>query len=243
MSVTSTNKVNIVIPMAGLGKRFSDVGYSVPKPLLPLGNKTMIEAVIDNLYYPTFNFIIVANEHQIDITTLTNLLPEVTIVPVNYVPCGPAKTVLHVENLINNNDPLFIVNCDQIIEDFSYVQFENICNYNEVDGVIGVFHSTSPKNSYVRINDNTEVIEVREKQVISNIATNGLHYWSRGKYFVESAYSMITNKETYNNEYYVAPSYNYMVNQGMKVMPYYFNMHFPIGIPVDYENYKTLRNL
>ena len=41
--------INIVIPMAGLGSRFSKSGYSVPKPLIEIGNKTMIETVINNL--------------------------------------------------------------------------------------------------------------------------------------------------------------------------------------------------
>ena len=44
------NKINIVIPMAGIGKRFSDCGYTLPKPLLSLGKYSMIECVIKNLF-------------------------------------------------------------------------------------------------------------------------------------------------------------------------------------------------
>ena len=34
-------------------------------------------------------------------------------------------------------------------------------------------------------------MEVREKEVISNVSLNGIHYWKKGSYFVESAERMI----------------------------------------------------
>jgi dTDP-glucose pyrophosphorylase len=84
---------------------------------------------------------------------------------------------------------------------------------------------------------------VKEKEVISNVATNGFHWWKKGVFFVESVNQMKRNKDNVNGEYYVAPSYNYMIQRGMKVMPYAFNMHYPIGTPKDYETYKKLRGL
>ena len=59
------NKTNVVIPMAGAGKRFSDCGYKLPKSFLPLGNKTMIEAVVENLNTPQFYFTFVVNHDSI----------------------------------------------------------------------------------------------------------------------------------------------------------------------------------
>jgi len=243
MNVTTKSKVNVLIPMAGVGRRFTDAGYTLPKLLLPLGGKTMIEAVVANLTNPNFNFIFVINNEQLNPKEILNLLPNVTIVEVAGVPQGPAMSCMCASALINNDEKLIITNCDQIIEDFSYEALANFSDFNRVDGVLGTFHSASPKNSYMKVNDDNEVIEVREKQVISNLATNGLHYWTRGKYFVESVGQMIGNRDMVNNEYYVAPSYNYMIKRGMKVMPFWYNMHFPIGIPQDYENYKRDRNL
>jgi hypothetical protein len=80
---------------------------------------------------------------------------------------------------------------------------------------------------------------VKEKIVISNIATNGLHYWKFGKYFVDSAEEMIRGNDRYNGEFYIAPTYNYLINKGKKILPYFFNLHFPIGIPEDLEKYKN----
>lgn len=43
------NKLNIVIPVAGLGSRFSKAGYDLPKPLIDVCGKPMIEVVVNNL--------------------------------------------------------------------------------------------------------------------------------------------------------------------------------------------------
>ena len=43
------NKLNILIPMAGLGSRFKDAGFIFPKPLIEVRDKTMIQMVVDSL--------------------------------------------------------------------------------------------------------------------------------------------------------------------------------------------------
>jgi len=249
------SKINIVIPMAGLGKRFSDCGYKLPKPFLPLGNKTMIEYVIANLNqvnqfsHHSFFFTFIVNRKQLDITEFESKLNKIfnrsdyQIIDIDYVPQGPADSSLIGVVQTDIQLPLIITNCDQIIEDYNFALLEKFCEINAVDGVLGTFHSSSPKNSYVKLSDSNEVIDVREKEVISNVATNGFHWWKKGLYFVESVNQMKRNNDTVNGEYYVAPSYNYMIQRGMKVMPYAFNMHYPIGTPKDYEAYKAARHL
>jgi hypothetical protein len=138
-------------------------------------------------------------------------------------------------------DELIITNCDQIIKDWNKESFLSYArNY---DGVLGCFISNKPHNSYVMINDSNLVVDVKEKKVISNLATNGLHYWKKAKYFFESVDKMISNKDTTNGEYYVAPSYNYLINSGYKIGIFMFNQHFPIGTPEQLKNYLNNENI
>lgn len=242
--------VNILIPMAGLGKRFSDAGYVQPKPFIRFDSeKTMIEAVIKNLltgfsYDEDFTLNFVVNKKQLDLNYLYsiigNFLPKnkYNIIDVDYVPNGPAESCFIGLKHISPDEELIIVNCDQIIEDFYYGCFQSFCKLHNLDGCLGVFNSISPKNSYVKINSNNLITEVKEKQVISNIATNGFHWFKKAQYFSDAFNKMKEKKDTFNLEYYVAPSYNYLIENGGKVMPYYFNLHFPIGTPPDFEFYK-----
>ena len=43
------NNLNIVIPMAGEGSRFTKAGYNFPKPLIEIRQKPMIQVVIESL--------------------------------------------------------------------------------------------------------------------------------------------------------------------------------------------------
>src|SRR3989344_2924435 len=227
MSSTGSSVINVLIPMAGLGKRFSDMGYKEPKPFLPMGSSTMIEMVAKNLFHPDMHFLFVVNTRSIAVDflkkKLSNSLKRFETVEIDYVPQGSAMSCMEAKKLIDNDTQLIVVNCDQIIEDFDYDAFKRFCDFYEPDGILGTFFSSSPKNSYVKINDNNEIIETKEKAVISNIATNGLHYWKKGKYFVDSVEEMVQSSDALNGEYYVAPSYNYLIKKGMKIMPFHFN--------------------
>ena len=92
----------------------------------------------------------------------------------------------------------------------------------------------------MKLDPHGEVTEIKEKIVISNIATNGLHFWKNGKDFVYSAKEMINAEERYNNEFYIAPSYNYLIKTNKKILPYFYNLHFPIGTPEDLKIYQNL---
>lgn len=233
------SRVKVLIPMAGRGKRFTDAGYEVPKPLTPILGQTMIEAVIENLHIDGEYIFIIQKQHQDDYRladVLKQIIPNCTIIEVDEITEGPACSALLAEDYIDDS-PLIIVNCDQIIDDFSVEHLVKFSKVNKADGVLGAFISTSNKNSYVRLNEDGQVVEVKEKVVISNIATNGLHFWSNGVDFIRSAKEMIKANERYNNEFYIAPTYNYLLNNNKIVLPYFYNHHFPIGTPEDLNKY------
>jgi len=54
--------LNIVIPMAGAGSRFSIAGYTVPKPFIMVHEKMMIEHVLDSLHVPDARYVLILQE-------------------------------------------------------------------------------------------------------------------------------------------------------------------------------------
>lgn len=238
-----TNKINVIIPMAGAGNRFQQAGYTMPKPLIDVSGKPMIQLVVENLNIDGNYIFIIQKQHSIGgslQTFLNTIVPNCIILEVDELTDGPACTALLAKDYIDNNTPLIIVNCDQIIHDFDVDKLIEFSKINKADGVLGAFISSSKKNSYMKLDPQGEVTEIKEKIVISNIATNGLHFWINGKDFVSSSLEMIKAGEKYNNEFYIAPTYNYLVNNGKKILPYFYNLHFPIGTPEDLNKYKKL---
>jgi dTDP-glucose pyrophosphorylase len=234
--------INVIIPMAGAGSRFMSAGYKIPKPFIPVNGKPMIQSVIENLNIDGKHIFIIQKQYSIDRnlkTFLNTISPNCVIIEVDGLTEGPACTALLAEEYIDDN-PLIIVNCDQMIHDFDINKLLEFCKVNETDGVLGAFISTSNKNSYMQLDVNGEVMDIKEKIVISNTATNGLHFWQNGKNFVYSVKEMIKSGEKYNNEFYIAPSYNYLIKSGKKILPYFYNLHFPIGTPEDLKSYLEL---
>ena len=39
--------MQLIIPMSGIGQRFMEKGYKVPKPLIPISGKPMVQHVIE----------------------------------------------------------------------------------------------------------------------------------------------------------------------------------------------------
>lgn len=240
--------MNILIPMAGRGSRFTEKKILVPKPLIDVNGKPMIQRAIESLgLIGKYHFVIREDEHMRKVTQLIDQVAHGSLMlPISYVTEGPACTALLFRELINNDEELVIANCDQIMEWTSSRFLDYVRHY---DGAVVTYHADTDKNSYAKVNTQGLVQEIREKQVISNISLNGIHYWKRGRYFVESAEAMIAAEDRApNGEFYIGPTYNYMVRAGQQVGIYHIpnQFHHPVGVPEDldrflrYENSKTI---
>lgn len=236
--------INIVIPMAGLGSRFASVGYEKPKPFIDVDGKPMIVRVLDNLNYPNANYILIARKEHLEREVLLVKQIEkeynVTFIGIDKLTEGTACTVLYARKYINNDLPLLIANSDQIV-DVSIPDFINDCFDRSLDGSILTFKDLelNPKWSFAKLNDNDLVIEVKEKEAISEFATVGIYFFNKGSEFVNSAVDMIIENDRVNNEFYTCPVYNYLITEGAKIGIYNIdqNKMYGIGTPEDLNEY------
>lgn len=233
--------MNYLIPCAGLGRRFGN--STVPKPLIDVNGKYMLQSVIENLHQEDSDRFIccILKEHddKFNISEKVKKVcdADIEFVTINHLTEGPAKTCYMAKEFINVDQDLVITNCDQIILDYDITMFKLYVLKHRYDAILGTFFSRSPKNSFVKLGDNGLVTEVKEKQVLSEFASNGFHYWNKAVDFFESCDKMFNKNDKTLNEFYVAPSFNYLINEGKKVGHFFFNWHFPIGIPEDLQNY------
>lgn len=241
--------INIVIPMAGAGSRFVEAGYKDPKPFIDVDGKTMIERVLENLQYPGARYILIIRkehlEQRLDLAGKIQKQNNVIFVTVDKLTEGAVCTVLKARKLINNDVPLMIANSDQIV-DVDIAKFIDECKSKALDGSIMTFidKERNPKWSFAKVDENNLVTQVKEKQLISNIATVGIYLFSRGQYFVDSAIDMIVENDRVNNEFYVCPVYNYAIAVGKKIGIHNigFNQMHGMGTPKDLKIYLEYLN-
>lgn len=240
-------RMKVLIPMAGAGSRFAAVGYTFPKPLIAVKNmndKPMIQVIVENLNIEAEHIFIVRKEHceKYNLRQLLGVIsPNCKIVEVDHLTEGAACTTLLAKEFIDNDEPLLIANSDQFVEwDSNEFMYSMMCD--KIDGGILTFDNTHPKWSYVRLDDNGFVTEVKEKEVISNEATVGIYYWQRGSDYVKYAEQMIAKNVRVNNEFYVCPVYNEALQDGKKVKIFHIDKMWGLGTPEDLtyfqEHYK-----
>lgn len=233
------SKLNVLIPMAGAGSRFSQQGYTFPKPLIEVNGKPMIQVVVENLNIDAHYIFIVQKEHyeKFNLKYLLNLIaPGCDIVQIDGVTNGAATSTLTAKEYINSDNPLVIANSDQFVEWNS-----NECMYSfaadDIDGGIVTFEASHPKWSYAKIGSSGYVTEVAEKKVISNNATVGIYYWKHGKDYVKYAEEMIEKNIRVNNEFYVCPVFNQAIDDNKKIKAKKIEKMWGIGTPEDLDQF------
>ena len=276
--------INVIIPMAGLGSRFTKYGFTENKYLLPVDmNLTrMIEQAIltlgicsepgCQLGYTGTNtarrsddvfsgndkavvgkFIFILREENGPDDVLREILDNICnknnysyqILSVPALTEGPVCTSYLAKDWVNNDTPLIISNSDQIL-DWNFDRFyEKSMKY---DGSVLTYVpnyelvlGAKDKHSFVRFDDAGEPVEFVEKTVISKEALVGVHFYKKGRYFVESAeYLFKKNIRAPNGEFYLSYTYQAMIDMNYKIGTYrlpvdeYF---YPVGEPEDYFKY------
>jgi HAD superfamily hydrolase (TIGR01509 family) len=228
-------KMKVLIPMAGAGSRFSVAGYTFPKPLIEVKGKPMIQVVIENLNIDAEHVFIVQKEHyeKYHLKTLLNMIsPGCKIVQTEGVTEGAACTTLLAKEFIDNDYPLLIANSDQYVE-WDSNEFMYSMGADSIDGGILSFRSTHPKWSFAELDENGYVKRVAEKEPISDIATVGIYYWTKGSDYVKFAEEMIQKDVRVNDEFYVAPVYNEAIQTGKKIKTFDVKKMWGIGTPED----------
>lgn len=218
--------LNIVIPMAGRGSRFANAGYVMPKPLIEIYGHPMIEYVVKNIRpRQETRFIFICLQEHLDRYNLKSRLEQIApgcaVVLVDQVTEGAACTVLLAEPYIDNDQPMMIANSDQYVDiDIN----EYLQAMGELDGLIMTMKAHDPKWSFIQYGEDGLVTQLREKEVISDEATVGIYNYKKGSDFVRYARQMIRKDIRVNGEFYVAPVYNEMIQDGKKIGFYNIGM-------------------
>ncbi len=232
--------MNIVIPMAGAGRRFVEAGWALPKPLLPAHGRTLLEWSVDSLplHLATRLVFVGLEEHRRahgfeefitrryeQFRPLFRWLPETTR--------GQSETVLVAADLLDPGAGLVIFNIDTA---YTAPGLESALLDPGNDGVLVSFPSAEPRFSYARMAGG-RVVEVREKKVISHHALTGLYHFRHTWDFLTVAEAAIAAGQREAGEYYVAPLYNRLIEEGRNFVVHECEGHWILGTPAEYETF------
>lgn len=214
--------INLVIPMAGLGTRFIQAGYSRTKPLLPIGDKLMISVVLNNLASEIVSRVVILTRHD----TLGELIQEpfipetmsnkISLVGLSELPRGPAETAYLSKMYINPDLPVVFANSDQFLSEGIEAFYEKLLEISH-GGILIASKDSDPKWSFVEFDEDGRVVGIREKDPVSQTITVGVYGFDNFHSFEAALNVARANNDTVNNEYYVGPLYNYLISKSWKL--------------------------
>ena len=233
-------KPNILIPMAGLGSRFIKEGFKVPKQIINIKDKHLIDISLDCLDYKDCNLIFVLRDehvynHHMDELLMKKFGDDISIVVLDQLTDGSVCSCLFAQQLIDNDAPLVIHTLD--IE-FRPVFDPHVMDTLDADGLILTFKSNSTNYSYAQLDKDGNVIKTAEKKAISPNACVGIYGFKKGSDFCKYAREMIERDLRTKNEFYISPLYNVLIEDGKKIVTEDVDKMHIFGTPDEYHFYK-----
>lgn len=251
--------MHIIVPMSGEGKRFLDAGYKVPKPLIKIDGKPIIEHVC-NLFPDENKFTFICNSTHLADTNIRQVLlsikPNANILEIQNHKKGPVYAVYFAKDLIEDNEEIIVNYCD-FGTYWDYKSFLKHTRQRNADGAIASYKGFHPhmlgNSSYAFMRDQKQwMLQIKEKEPFTNncmmeYASNGTYYFKKGSYVKKYFQELIEKNINIKGEYYVSLIYNLLVKEGLKVSIYKIQHMLQWGTPQDVEEYnkwsKYFRNI
>lgn len=204
--------VLVVVPMNGRGKRFAGVGY---KPLVQVDGRPMIQHVLE-MFPPDMSFLCLYDPDHPEV------LPWIKgAFPVPYSGQGPVMTVMAAADQIPDDEEVIVSYCDYGMKWDCSAFLHEMRAQNAAGGIVCYtgfhpHHLGSDCYAYVRMNDEGDVVEVREKMPfttnkLSEHASSGAYYFRTGREMKLAMRALIEHpEERVNQEFYVSLVYNHL---------------------------------
>lgn len=213
--------MNIIIPMAGMGKRMRPHTLTVPKPLLPVAGKPIVQRLVEDLAKEAnekieeIAFVIgrFGEEAEQSLIKIAESLGAKGKICYQDEPLGTGHAILCAAESLQGN----------VIVAFADTLFvADIKIDRNLDGVIWVNHVKNPEQfGVVKIGDDGFISDMIEKpkDFVSDMAIIGIYYFKDGENLRTELQYLIDNNIKEKGEYQLTNALENMKNKGLKFAP------------------------
>jgi hypothetical protein len=235
----------IVIPMAGLSRRFAEAGYKQPKYMLEAHGSSIFAHAVGSFsaFFDTLPFLFILRDVAgtrafVEQECRRLGVRDARIVALDAPTRGQAETVALglAGSGVGAGPPVTIFNIDTFRPGF---RFPDGWDMATVDGYLEVFRGAGANWSYVRPDPagRNRVAETAEKRPISELCCTGLYHFRSAALFAEAYEHLAAAGTTGLPELYVAPIYNQLIRRGCDIRYHLIGADEVIfcGVPAEYD--------
>lgn len=210
----TTKKIAFILA-GGLGKRLRPYTYIIPKPLVPIGDKPILELIINRLKLSGINQIIISTGYKSNYIKAFFGNGSDFGVTIHYVeedaPLGTFGPVLLAKDLIGKDDYVILMNGD-IYTELNFANLHNVAITNRHQLTVGYITHNETSRYGVLIIKNNLIESVVEKPSVERSVSAGIYVF-RGdlltmipanKYFtVPDLIELLLNKNSKIGSYHI----------------------------------------
>ena len=243
--------MNIIIPIGGKGERFKNEGYTKSKSLIEIFEKPMIFYVLDSLnigkndtIYIIYNKIM---EKENFTQTIKKKYPLIHFIQLPKDTSGAAETLYiglkGICNDINHTNKNIVLDCDTFYQEDIIDIYRSSVHNNAV--FYSVKENEKPIYSYIQIDEDRRIIDIKEKQKISNNANTGAYCFENIEILCKYCKYILDENIVFNNEPYTSC----VINEMIKTNNIFYGIELKdssivsLGTPIDVVKYINNTNI
>jgi glucose-1-phosphate thymidylyltransferase len=214
--------MKIIVPMAGMGKRMRPHTLTVPKPLIPVGGKPIVQKIIEDLeevcgegieevayiIHPSFG-----KETEQKLIAVAEKLGAKGSIYYQSEALGTAHAIMCAKESLDGN--VLIVFADTLFKAGFKLD-------RSKDGIIWVQQIEDPRQfGVVKLDNNGVITDFVEKpqEFVSDLAIIGIYYFKDGANLRNELQYLLDNKIMEKGEYQLTNALENMKRKGLKFEP------------------------
>jgi glucose-1-phosphate thymidylyltransferase len=211
--------MNIIIPMAGMGKRMRPHTLTTAKPLIPIAGKPIVQRLVEDIV-ATCNekieeiaFIIAPNfgkEVENHLSKVAEALGATAKICYQETPLGTAHAILCASDSLKGN--VFIAFADTLFD----ATFSIDTNKDAIIWTQQVADPTAFGVVKLKANNEIEAFVEKPKEFVSDLAIIGVYYFKDGENLKKELQRLIDNNIMQKGEYQITDAMEHMLINGMK---------------------------
>ena len=236
--------INVIIPMCGISKRFTDADYTVPKYVLDVNGVPMYAASVNSLKLTIeHQLYFVVNVHMDAEYNLESDIkshfPDAIVIKLLHPTKGQAETLMKTRQYVGPSSGTLVLCCDQMV-DYDSVDYNKLLLDNSIAGSLLTFDNSGDDVAwtYVRMDMLNTLTDIACKVPISNTPIVGTYHWSSSDWMYRDLAELIRRRILVNGELYICPAVGISMRNASKPWKAFgVERMIPLGTPEDYESY------
>ncbi|MFD2514714.1 sugar phosphate nucleotidyltransferase [Pontibacter locisalis] len=213
--------MRIIVPMAGMGKRMRPHTLTVPKPLIPIAGKPIVQRLVEDIAkvcqepIEEVAFIIghFGEEVEKDLVSIAEKVGAKGSIHYQEEALGTAHAILCAKDALKGK--VVVAFADTLFK----ADFQLDTN---ADGTVWVQRVEDPRPfGVIKLNDKNEITDFIEKpqEFVSDLAIIGIYYFRDGEYLQNELQYLLDNDIKDKGEYQLTNALENMKNKGTKFIP------------------------